>query len=69
MTIKKIIKTILIEEDATLKDLAEKMSVKLNKKITADSLSKKLRNDTIKYKEAEQIINFLGYKIKIEKEN
>lgn len=67
MTIKKQIKILLAEEELTLKELAEKLSLKLNKKITADSLSKKLRNNTIKYAEAEQIINCLGYKLKIEK--
>lgn len=67
MTIKKQIKILLTEEDKTLKELAENLSSKLNKKVTADSISKKLRNNTIKYSEAEQLIDCLGYKIKIEK--
>jgi hypothetical protein len=67
MTIKKQIKILLTEEDLTLKDLAGKLSLKVNKKVTADGLSKKLRNNTIKYAEAEQLIDCLGYKIKIEK--
>ncbi len=67
MTIKKQIKILLAEEDKTLKELAKNLSLKLNKKITADGLSKKLRNNTIKYAEAEDLIDCLGYKIKIEK--
>ena len=67
MTIKKQIKMLLVEEDKTLKELAEKLSLKFNKKITADGLSKKIRNETIKYTEAEQLIDCLGYRIKIEK--
>jgi len=67
MTVKKQIKILLAEEDMTLKELAEKLSLKFHKKITADSLSRKLCNNTIKYAEAEDIINCLGYKIKIEK--
>ena len=69
MTIKKQIKILLAEEELTLKDLAEKLSAKSGKKVTADSLSKKLRNNTIKYAEAEELIDCLGYKIKIEKKS
>lgn len=67
MIIKKQIKILLTEEEITLKELAEKVSLKLNKKITADGLSKKLRNNTIKYAEALELIDCLGYKIKVEK--
>jgi len=67
MTIKKKIKILLAEEDKTLKEAANILSLKLKKKITADGLSKKLRNNTIKYAEAEQLINCLGYTLKIEK--
>jgi len=67
MTVRKQIKILLAEEDLTLKELAKRLSLKFHKKITADGLSKKLCNNTIKYTEAEQIIDCLGYKIKIEK--
>ncbi|MBS4759948.1 MAG: hypothetical protein KHX03_04540 [Clostridium sp.] len=67
MSIKKIIKTILVEEEITMTQLSEKLSAVKNKKITLDSISKKLAKNTIKYYEVEEILDLLGYKIKIEK--
>lgn len=67
MSIRNKIKSILADEDKTMKSLAEDLSLKKNKKISADVLSKKLIRDAIKYYEVEEILDLLGYKIKIEK--
>lgn len=67
MAIRNKIKAILADEDFTMKALAEELSKKNNKKVTLDTISKKLAKDTIKYREVEEILEVLGYKITIEK--
>ncbi len=67
MTIRNKIKALLASEDLTMKAVAYELSKRKNKKITLDTLSKKLVKDTIKYREVEEILDVLGYKITIEK--
>lgn len=67
MAIRNKIKAILADEDFTMKALAEELSKKNNKKVTLDTISKKLAKDTVKYREVEEILEVLGYKITIEK--
>lgn len=65
--IRENIKIILLKENLTLVELAKKLSKKLNKKTTADSLSQKLRKGTIKYEEINDILDCLGYDIDFKK--
>lgn len=67
MDIKEDIKILMVKENITLVDLARKLSLKYNKKFTADGLSKKLRNGTMQYNEAMKIFEVLGYEIVLNK--
>lgn len=67
MDLREDIKILMIKENVTLVDLARLMSDYLGEKITADSLSKKIRNGTMKYNEAMKIFNLLGYGIEFKR--
>lgn len=58
------IKNLTNDRDMTLKELAEQIGKFQNKKYSLASLSQKLRNETISYKEVKIIAQILGYKIK-----
>lgn len=57
------IKNLTNDRDMTLKELAEKIGKAQNKNYSLASLSQKLRNETISYKEIKLIAQILGYKI------
>lgn len=63
MEIREDIRILMVKENLTLAKLAKM----LGGKTTADGLSKKLRNGTMKYNEAMKIINLLGYDIEFKK--
>ena len=67
MSIINEIKKLLLDSDITLSELAGLMGKKLNRNYSVQSLSNKLRNETIPYKEIILIADILGYKIKFEK--
>ena len=67
MSVRTSIRTLLLKENLTLTELAKMASESTNKSYTVDSLSRKLQNETMKYNEAEMLINILGYNIKFEK--
>ena len=67
MTIREDIKIILLKEKWTLVELARELSIKHNKKITADSISQKLRKNTIKFAEIKDILDSLDYDIDFKK--
>ena len=58
------IKNLTNDRDMTLKQLAQKIGEAQNKEYSLASLSQKLRNETISYKEIKLIAQILGYKIK-----
>lgn len=58
------IKNLTNDRDMTLKQLAQKIGEAQNKQYSLASLSQKLRNETISYKEVKLIAQILGYKIK-----
>lgn len=63
------IKMLAAQKGVTLTYIATYLSEKLNKKYPLDTLSKKLRNDTLKYSEAKLIAEALGMELKfIDKE-
>lgn len=57
------VKNLVADRDLTLTALAEMMSKKLKKNYSLASLSQKLRNGTIPYKEILIIAELLNYKI------
>ncbi len=69
MSVRTTIKTLLLQENMTLTELAKIVSQTTGKQYTVDSLSRKLQNETMKYNEAEMLIKNMGYTIKFEKLN
>lgn len=63
MGINEDLRIILLKECLTIKALAEKANKISNKKYTADSISQKLNNGTMKYNEAQFLGDVLGYKL------
>lgn len=57
------IKNLANDRDITLKELAKRIGVLENKNYSLASLSQKLRNETISYREVKLIAQILGYKI------
>ena len=53
------IKSLAAEKGITLKYIAEKLSVILNKNYSADNLSQKLRTNRIRYSEIKLILDIL----------
>ncbi len=58
------IKNLVIDRDMTLTQLAAQIGKLQNKRYSLASLSQKLCNETITYKEVKLIAKMLGYKIK-----
>lgn len=67
MTIREDIKILLLKENMTLVDLARDLSLKFNKKITANSISQKLLRKTIQYEDVKDILDCLDYDIDFKK--
>lgn len=67
MSIREDIKILLLKENMTLVDLARDLSLKFNKKITANSISQKLLRNTIQYEYVKDILDCLGYDIDFKK--
>ena len=67
MSVRTSIKTLLLQENMTLTELAKIAAETTGKQYTVDSLSRKLQNETMKFNEAEMLIKCLGYKINFEK--
>lgn len=57
------IKNLVADRDTTLTKLAQIMSERLGRRYSLASLSQKLRNGTISYKEIRLIAEILNYKI------
>lgn len=65
--LKKQIKTLLAQEDLSLKQLVEMLGEKQNKHYAPDNFSHKIRRKTVTFEEMLDIAEILGYKIKFEK--
>lgn len=63
MSIRKRIKVLLAEEQITLTNIVQVLTLHKNKNITINSLSQKLIKNTIKFQEVEEILDVLGYDI------
>ncbi len=69
MTIKDDVKSLIAKEAWTMTDVAGILYKTENKRIAASSLSQKLKNETIKYREILQIADILGYDVEFKKRN
>lgn len=67
MSVREHIKTLLVKECMTLTELVKLASKISDKKITVDSISKKLQKETMKFNEAEFLAEVMGYQLKFEK--
>lgn len=57
------VKNLVADRDITLTELAKMLGERLNKNYSLASLSQKLRNGTISYREIRLIADILEYKI------
>lgn len=67
MGIREEIKILITKEAKTLTEIASKIYSNKDKRKAVNSLSQKLRLETIKYKEVRQIADILGYDIEFKK--
>ena len=67
MSIKDEIKSLLAREAMTMTEVAAKIYNTENKRVAMSSLSQKLKNETIRFREVREIADILGYDIKFEK--
>lgn len=67
MGVNEDIRILLLKENLTIKRLAEMASKKSGRKITADSISRKLLNETMQYNEAKFLGEILGYDLSFTK--
>lgn len=57
------IKSIIVKSGWTMSDIIEALNEKYNRKDTVQNLSNKLSRETLKYREALEIAEVIGYKI------
>lgn len=67
MKTKNKIKAFLTLNDTYIKDIAVLMTEKSGKTYTADSLSGKIRRESLTFKEAELMADILGYSVEFVK--
>lgn len=59
MKIIAILKSLIAQEATTMTKVAERMSTEKNRKLSLNNLSRKLREDTIKFVEVQEIADLL----------
>jgi len=68
MNIKEEIKSIIVKSGISMTDVVDTLNKKYCRKDTVQNLSAKLTRGTIKYREAQEIAEVLGYRIEWVKE-
>lgn len=63
MPIKETVKILLAKTDVTLTEVVRRLNDKYGRSDTVQNLSKKVNNGTLRYNEAEEIADVLGYSI------
>lgn len=63
ISIKEEVKILLIKKGITLTELVKMLNDKFQRNDTVQNLSKKLSKNTLKYREAVEIAEILGYKL------
>jgi len=69
MDIKKEIKKLIIEKGITMTDLVSKLNERYNRNDSLQNLSGKLNRGTLKFNEAQEILEVLEYQFSIEPKN
>ena len=69
MSTREDIKSLLAKESYTITKIAEKLTEKTGKKYTVKTISQKLTNNTLRYDEYKNIVELLGYDIKLIKKS
>lgn len=67
MGVKEDIKTIIVQSNWTITEVAQEMTKVTNKNYSMSNISQKLSRKTLKYEEAKIIGDILGYDLKFEK--
>ena len=65
MNITKLIKDIMTEKGIKITQLNDMLNEKNNTNYTPQNLGKRLKKDDIKFSDAEEILNILGYSLEI----
>lgn len=60
------IKMLLLQKNMTLTDLINDLNTKFNREDSVQNLSNKLRRETLKYVEAKEIAEVLGFELRWE---
>lgn len=63
LPIKETVKIAMVKSDVTLTELVRLLNDKYNREDTIQNLGKKINKGTLKYREAEEIAEILGYAI------
>lgn len=66
MDIKNEIKSLIAKKGMTLKQVCQILSEKTGKPYSGNNITNKLRRKTIKFEEAQAILEILGYKLEYE---
>lgn len=69
MSIKQEVKVMLARRGLTMKKLIELLNEKYDRKDSIQNLSNKLNNNTIKYREVEEIAGILNFEIVFKQES
>ncbi len=67
MDIRNEVKSLIFREGYSIKRIAFEISQLLGRNISADTLSHKLINNTLRYQEAKAIAEILGYELEFKK--
>lgn len=67
MPVRERIKSLIAQENVTIKQLAELLTEKTGEKYSLQSISHRMIRGTLSFNEVEIIAELLGYEIKIEK--
>lgn len=67
MNIRSEIKSLIAKNATTLKDVCHKLEKLTGKEISPNNITNKLRRETIKFNEVQNILEILGYHIEIVK--
>jgi len=67
MPIKETVKIAMLKSDVSLTELVNMINEKYNRQDTIQNLGKKINKGTLKYREAEEIAEVLGYEIEWKK--
>lgn len=69
MALKEEIKSMIVKSGLTMNEVVRRMNEKYDRNDSVSNLSNKLTRGTLKYREAEEIAEVIGYRIEWIKQN